>query len=122
MVAPSGIEPELFALRGRRVNRLHHGASLLECVAGKAVLTGLSKYTRESAACLYRRAAVLARARVHQRQAARDSELALFGSQLAPAHVEGVDCLLRLGGSGECRGKSTRISRNGRIFGQVVFG
>ena len=26
MVAPSGIEPELFALRGRRVNQLHHGA------------------------------------------------------------------------------------------------
>ena len=26
LVAPSGIEPELFALRGRRVNQLHHGA------------------------------------------------------------------------------------------------
>src|SRR5580693_6369176 len=27
LVAPSGIEPELFALRGRRVNQLHHGAA-----------------------------------------------------------------------------------------------
>src|ERR1700739_3761692 len=26
LVAPSGIEPELSALRGRRVNQLHHGA------------------------------------------------------------------------------------------------
>ena len=26
VVAPSGIEPELSALRGRRVNQLHHGA------------------------------------------------------------------------------------------------
>jgi hypothetical protein len=28
LVAPSGIEPELFALRGRRVNQLHHGAAV----------------------------------------------------------------------------------------------
>jgi hypothetical protein len=26
LVAPTGIEPVLFALRGRRVNQLHHGA------------------------------------------------------------------------------------------------
>jgi hypothetical protein len=29
LVAPSGIEPELSALRGRRVNQLHHGAEWL---------------------------------------------------------------------------------------------
>jgi hypothetical protein len=30
LVASSGIEPELSALRGRRVNQLHHDATVVE--------------------------------------------------------------------------------------------
>jgi hypothetical protein len=41
LVAPSGIEPELFALRGRRVNQLHHGA-----VRRVPDGIGLSQYSR----------------------------------------------------------------------------
>jgi hypothetical protein len=44
LVAISGLEPELFALRGRRVNQLHHIATR----AGRTARLRLNHYTKES--------------------------------------------------------------------------
>src|SRR5580693_569096 len=52
LVAPSGIEPELFALRGRRVNQLHHGAAGWDRSLARPAFSNISGACRLSAPVL----------------------------------------------------------------------